>query len=96
MLMMIFCRTGKQGGAYVSPSDELMSPASAKLNAFKEKRFTKSALPSTSMHVLRLIYIRAKPRNLFGRSGLSSSTPLEGLDDDAAQEKEDDQKMSEG
>jgi len=42
VLTFVSHRTGKQqGGAYVSPSDDLMSPASAKLNAFKEKRFTK-------------------------------------------------------
>ncbi len=34
-------RSGKQAGNYVSPSDDIMSPASAKLNAFKEKRFAK-------------------------------------------------------
>lgn len=34
-------RTGQQAGAYVSPSDDIMSPASSKLNAFKQKRFAK-------------------------------------------------------
>ena len=34
-------RSGTQAGTYVSPSDDIMSPASAKLNAFKEKRFAK-------------------------------------------------------
>lgn len=34
-------RSGQQAGAYVSPSDNIMSPASSKLNAFKQNRFNK-------------------------------------------------------
>jgi len=45
-----------------------------------------------------LTCIRAKPRSLFGKSNLSSSTPFGGIDENIAvqQQKEDDTKMSEG
>ncbi|KAI9672208.1 MAG: hypothetical protein M1831_002022 [Alyxoria varia] len=49
-------KSGKQSGTYVSPSDNIMSPASAKLNAFKEKRFAKSAKP-------RALFARTTPLN---------------------------------
>jgi len=44
---------------------------------------------------VKLIPRRAKPRNLFGKSNLSASTPFEG-NSEIAMDKEDDMKMSEG
>lgn len=41
LVLMSVHRSGQQRGTYVSPSDEIMSPASAKLNAVKERRFAK-------------------------------------------------------
>jgi len=75
-----------------------MSPASAKLNAFKEKRFTKSAHLILYTDIPLLIHTRAKPRSLFGKSNLSSSTPFGGIDENVAaqQQREDDTRMSEG
>jgi len=44
---------------------------------------------------MKLILDRAKPRNLFGKSNLSASTPFE-ENSEIAMDKEDDMKMSEG
>jgi len=44
---------------------------------------------------MQLILRRAKPRNLFGKSNLSESTPF-AENSEIAMEKEDDMKMSEG
>ncbi|KAI9711962.1 MAG: hypothetical protein M1828_001761 [Chrysothrix sp. TS-e1954] len=55
--MMKQQQNGEQVGNYVSPSDNILSPASAKLNAFKEKRFPKST----------------KPRSLFNKTDSSTT-----------------------
>ncbi|KAI9708412.1 MAG: hypothetical protein M1828_002993 [Chrysothrix sp. TS-e1954] len=56
--MMKQQQNGEQVGNYVSPSDNILSPASAKLNAFKEKRFAKST----------------KPRSLFNKTDSSTTS----------------------
>ena len=69
-------RTGKQSGPYVSPSDNILSPASAKLNAFKEKRFNRWESLSNfySDNIADSWSRTVKPRTLFGKP--SSTSPL--------------------
>ncbi|KAL9055956.1 MAG: hypothetical protein Q9162_003252 [Coniocarpon cinnabarinum] len=74
--------TGKQDGHYVSPSDQIMSPASAKLNAFKERRIARSiqprmlfAKPSDTSPLLRDTESLKEPRseNNTQRAGSAAS-----------------------
>lgn len=67
--------TSRSAGQYVSPSDNIVSPASAKLNAFKEKRFAKYVrLLHAAATDSRLTHLRsAKPRTLFASTKTISS-----------------------
>lgn len=71
-----------QDAKYVSPSDNIMSPCTAKLSAFRGKQIGKYVASNTSQllqqwHVMTLTYVlnRAKPKSLFAKA---SSKKLEG------------------
>ncbi|RMY27716.1 hypothetical protein D0866_09947 [Hortaea werneckii] len=44
--LTIICGSSKQGDTYVSPSDAIMSPASQKLQGFKQRQINKQRTPS--------------------------------------------------
>lgn len=65
---------GKEGDNYVSPSDGIMSPASAKLTAYKNKQFGKGK-PQSLFAKNASKNIAAKGGPLFGDVKAATSSP---------------------
>lgn len=76
---------------YVSPSDEIMSPCTAKLSAFRNKQVGKYVLPSLSSELKATIawfipmltsdsrHNRVKPKSLFAQASAKRMQGSEGL-----------------
>ena len=65
--------------AYVSPSDNIMSPCTAKLSAYRSKNFMKCAAPRTQRSTCNAdrVRVRAKPQTLFAKaSAKNMSSPV--------------------
>jgi hypothetical protein len=78
-------RNHRSGASYVSPSDEIMSPCTAKLNALRNKQVGKYVLPvvirpGDRTSLLTAIYRnRVKPKSLFAQASSKRLRGTEGL-----------------